>query len=107
MDTLNLMHNLLQKQKVVDTSAFRGWQFTCYFGPSILKEDALEHSAYAVTRDLGNATKPVLRGNNCMQIIFDDKQSVVCWSAANKSVLTRKIKEAYPGFTWRKTDDSE
>jgi len=104
LDTLNLLYHLLSKQKVVDTCTFEGWEFTCYFGPSVLKEDVLEHSAYAITRNLGSSTQPVLRGNKCMQIIFDDSASVVCWSAANKSVLTRKIKEACPGFTWRKVN---
>lgn len=79
------------------------WLVRSYFGPS--PESApdlprISHSACAVTMDVGEGEPPNLHGiENAIRVDFDNR-SVVWMSAETKSLLTRKLKQIFPGFRW-------
>ena len=102
---LNCVMDLLAKQKIVDECTHKGWKVKCFFGPSPIKETVLEYSACAITNDVSTALEPVLSKNNCIQVTFDNKRSIIWWSASTKSILTRKVKLALTNFQWTKPED--
>lgn len=104
MENLTMVMRSLSMQKEVDQVSYQGWEVKCYFGPSITEDNVLEYSAYGITHDVANALTPNV-GKGCMQIIVDDKTSILQWHASEKGILTRKIKGTLPQFNWRLSND--
>ena len=91
--------NALNKSRLVASTECYGWKIECYFGPSPSSDDSLEYSAVAVTYDIENSRKPV-EIKDVIQAKTSDGYSVIWWTAGDKSLLTRKVKQSFPGFNW-------
>jgi hypothetical protein len=91
-----------QRKQTAETW-FGNWLVRSYFGPSPESTKDLSkisHSACAVTMDVRSGDPPNLRGiEGAIRVDFDDR-SVIWMSAETSVLLTRKLNQIFPGFSW-------
>lgn len=95
-------------RKKQQTTTHKGWEITSYFGPCLgpAPEDdvqVVDWTAVATNKGRPVPIEPNLEHDRTAIRVDLDAVSVVVFSGRTKSVLTRKLKQAFPGFTWKKT----
>ena len=102
----------IRNRKLLESANHYGWSVSSYVGPSLSKTpeglEGLQFTGIATNEDYEEVTvRPDLDAcATAMQIVFDDKATVI-WTAKTRSLLTRKIKQTFNGFDWRRDKNVE